>query len=215
MRIFLFAFFIVMSLMPNTAFCESPEAIGRFNMVQGTVTLIRSSKTKVTNYFEIKQNDPIYAGDHIETGEDGYITLLFIDETELSVGPHGKLTIDEYVYDPSFVVENKSRFNILNAAFSYIGGKMAEYQDSDISIDVNFGSIGIRGTKILRTMRDMECWIFLEEGHITVSNDAGTVELLPGEGTRLSDKAIAPVAPEIWSDEKITLIRNDISPVKE
>ena len=172
-------------------------AVGRFDGVTDTAALFRSTEQKPIT---IKTGDPIYLNDRIETGAAAHLTLHFIDDTEIILGPKGKLAVDEYVYDPAAPAHNKARFKILDTAFSFLDGKVAKVKNPDVKIDLNFGSIGIRDTRLLRGMRDNKCLIYLQQGSITVSNDGGSIPLKPGQMTQMEARSHAPRSAQGWKD---------------
>lgn len=42
----------------------------------------------------------IFRDEHITTGPEGHLHILFRDESNMTLGPNAAITIDEYVYDP-------------------------------------------------------------------------------------------------------------------
>jgi hypothetical protein len=182
-------------------------AVGRFDGVTGTATLFRSTGEKPLT---AKAGDPVYLNDRIETGAAAHLTLHFIDDTEIILGPNGKLAVDEYVYDPAAPAHNKARYKILDAAFSFLDGKIAKVKNPDVKIDLNFGSIGIRGTRLLRGMRDHKCLIYLQAGSITVSNNGGSVPLKPGQMTQMDARSRAPRSAQGWKDGDIGWVTSQL-----
>ena len=159
----------------------------------------------------LNSGDPIFLNDLILTDEGDHAEIEFVDKTTIAQnGAEGKLSIDEYVYDPENPAENKARYNVLRASFKYVSGLIAK-ENNDVEIGLDFGSIGIRGTTIYRSMKDEECWIYLEEGKIQVKNKAGYVTLNPDDGTRLRSKSLAPLPAKPWSAEKIAWIKSEVA----
>src|ERR1700760_3565432 len=111
------------------------SAIGRFDNVTGAATLFRSTEQKP---LAVKTGDAVYLNDRIETGASTHLTLHFIDDTEIILGPKGKLAVDEYVYDPAAPAQNKARFKILDTAFSFLDGNVAKVKNPNVKIDLNF-----------------------------------------------------------------------------
>jgi hypothetical protein len=173
-------------------------------MSRGAVSLYQTGRSVAT---PAAKGTVLFRGDEIETGKDGAVTVTTADGGVITMGAGGTIVIDDYLFDPAAPARNKARFKLLHAAFSYVGGKMDAMKGADVRMDLDFGSIGIRGTKLIRGMKDMECWIYLEDGAITVFNDGGTVTLAPGQGTRMKAKTAAPLAPEGWTDEQVAWIR--------
>ncbi|HTK85778.1 MAG TPA: FecR domain-containing protein [Patescibacteria group bacterium] len=177
--------------------------------VRGTVT---GRHAGLTTAVPLGVNYPIFVGDTIETGDDGRVALTFADGAQIGLGPKGKLVIDEYVYDPAKPDTGKVRLGILDTVFELIDGDLGKAKNADVQLNLNYGSIGIRGTHILRGIKDGECWVYVMDGSVDVFNDAGHIHLAAGEGTKMKDKKIAPIAAQHWSDADIKWIRDTLRP---
>lgn len=191
----------------SPARADSKASIGNYTFLKGSARVTHSGE--VTQH-SVTQGAPVYAGDIIETAASSAVSVRFIDDTEISLGQSGSLTIDDYVYDPESTENNKARYQVLKTAFSYVSGKISHKANPDVTIGLDFGSIGIRGTKLFRGMRDGECWIYLEEGLITVSNEGGSVNIEPQQMTRLSSKTAEPLNPAPWSTVDASWIKQEI-----
>lgn len=49
----------------------------------------------------LKSGDKVFMGDKIETGTDGQLQILLLDQTVFTLGPSSAITVDEFVYDPN------------------------------------------------------------------------------------------------------------------
>ena len=184
------------------------NAIGKATDITGTVMVERAGQSATQ---ELQIDDPIFLHDTILTDEGDYAEIEFIDETLIAISDaQGRLSIDEYVYDPEKPEENKARFNILRSSFKYVSGLVGK-ENHDVKIGLDFGSIGIRGTTIYRAMRDGECWIYLEDGKIQVKNKAGFVTLNPNDGTRMRSNKIAPLPAKPWAQKNIDWIKAEVA----
>lgn len=157
----------------------------------------------------LKANTEISLGDVIETQNNTHVEVEFIDGTNITIGSNGILTIDDFVYDAEGKKLDKARFSILRTAFIYLSGTHDEKAQPDVAVKVDFGSIGIRGTKLYRGMRDGKCWIYLEDGAITVSNKAGISNLSPGQLTTMSSLTKAPSPAVSWTAEDLAWIKTE------
>ncbi len=152
----------------------------------------------------------VYLGDTFVTKDDeSFVQVDFIDKTNITMnGMDSTLTIDEYIFDPENVDNGKAKFSVLKGSFEFVGGLLDKGKEENVQIDLDFGSIGVRGTKIRRSMKNDECWIYLEDGEIRVFNDGGEVFMKPGDGTRMSAKTKAPTPAKPWSVENVKWIRS-------
>jgi hypothetical protein len=78
--------------------------------------------TSIEGKGEFKVNDEASVGDIIKTGEKGSVTILFNDESMLTLGPNSSARLDTYK-DGS---PGESRLTILTGQFRYFPGKILE-----------------------------------------------------------------------------------------
>ncbi|HYD18577.1 MAG TPA: hypothetical protein VEF76_08875 [Patescibacteria group bacterium] len=199
-----FVAFIAVLLMTTAA--QAGEFAGYLREVTGTATIDRGAGAK-----PLHKGDDIAVGDRLATGKDGRIRIEFADGGELVLAQNGKLTVDEYVYDPKKPKEGKAEMTVLDTAFAFTGGWLDKGPAPDVKMNLNFGTIGVRGTKLLRAMNKGECWIYLQTGAIDVYNKGGKVSLKPGEGTIMTATTKSPAAPHIWPKREIDWIRGAVA----
>src|SRR5579872_7378900 len=76
----------------------NPEAVsaraGIIKSVEGQVTVGRGDAS-----LPAQVGMPVYQADRVLTGPDGRTGITFEDNTLLSLGPSGKLSIDRFVFD--------------------------------------------------------------------------------------------------------------------
>ncbi len=178
------------------------QTIGTIENLKGTATL--NGKTA------LEKGMPISAEDIIKTGPASVVTVVLADDTSITFGENGEMSVDEYVYNTENPESNKARYTLLHTAFQYVSGKISKSQNPDIDIKIDYGSIGIRGTKILRAMKDGECWIYIEEGTVNVSNEHGNVELGQNQGAIIKSIDTSPVAHN-FTDTQLQTIRDDLN----
>jgi hypothetical protein len=76
------------------------------------------------------------------------VHIVFVDNTDFTVGQNANLTIDEYVYDPNSHAGN-SQFGILRGAFVYTSGLIGHTDPDNKHVKTAYGSIGVRGTEFI------------------------------------------------------------------
>jgi hypothetical protein len=100
----------------------------------------------------------------IETGEGATAEFRFADDTVFAMSQNSKITLDEFVYDPSGKGIGKLAVTALVGSFRFISGKVPK---DNIAIDTPQGSIGVRGTAFdLYVADDGETSVGLIEGEI-------------------------------------------------
>ena len=131
----------------NPAPAPEPTPIGVVQTSsEGTITVIHAGTTTPV---PLGPGDTIDLNDTIETAPGAKATILFNDNTEFTLGEKSKLKIDDYIYDPNGHSKNKAHWSILQGAFQYISGLIAEKDAASVNIDTPYGSIGIRGTEFV------------------------------------------------------------------
>lgn len=203
MRAFILGFlFLAATFGTTTAFAA--DGVGTIDEIQGAVTLVRGAKAKAVRLHE---KEAVHRGDVIRTGAGAHVRVVFADGTEITMAEKGELTVDDFVYDPAAAKGNKARFSILKTAFMYVGGFIDKARNADVELRLDLGNIGIRGTRIYRTMQHGECWVYVEEGAIAVHNDGGAVSLIAGQGTIMRSRATAPTLPRAWTKAEIATMK--------
>jgi len=86
----------------------------------------------------------IYANQTVRTGNRGMADLLFLDKTNLSVGPTSEVRLDKFVYDPTgsagSVVIQATR-----GSFRWVTGSQAKHA---YQVSTPHGTLGVRGTVV-------------------------------------------------------------------
>jgi len=195
---------------PDTTVAEDNDRapIGTIIEIEGTAYI---SNTNITSNKEAKINTAIYLNDVVETGASSKALILFIDDTEITIGDNARLTIDEYIFDAKEPSENKGRFSILRGTFLFVSGLITKTQRPDVEIETPYGSIGIRGTTLWGGMLDGEYGVQVEDGEVTLNTDTGRINIGKGFGSFVKNRKSQPSQPKRWSDEKIARARKNIA----
>jgi len=187
------------------------ESIGRVDVVEGIVEVIRSDGTRLI----LTKGDNIYQNDTILTSDNGSIGITFIDDTIFSLSGNGEMVIDELIYD-NIQHEGKFSSNIIMGVFSFISGEIAKSSPEGMTIKTPVATLGIRGTKIagkasaegsentisLLPETDREGNMLV--GELVVNNAAGTVVLNQvGATVKMTSSFQPPPPPTISSQQEI------------
>jgi FecR-like protein len=137
-----------------------------------------------TNIQSLSAGNEIYANESIRTGNLGQADLVFVDKTNLTVGPASEVRLDKFVYDPNGP-RGQVVMKITKGAFRFVTGT----QDHNAyKVTTPFGTLGVRGTVVemviqpkgTRRQRADKCdaKIRLVEGRATYRTSSGkTAEL--------------------------------------
>jgi ferric-dicitrate binding protein FerR (iron transport regulator) len=95
-----------------------------------------------TAFQTLAPGSELHANETVRTGEAGKADLVFIDRTNLTVGPTSEVVLDKFVYDP--VGSNgKVVLQATRGAFRFATGTQ---DHSAYQIKTPYGSLGVRGT---------------------------------------------------------------------
>jgi FecR protein len=93
---------------------------------------------------DVKTGSQVYPDETVRTGDSAVADLVFIDNTNLSVGPISEVRLDKFVYDPT----GSSGRVVLQAtkgAFRFVTGSQ---DHRAYEVRTPFGSLGVRGTVV-------------------------------------------------------------------
>ena len=78
-----------------TAVVLAQEAVGSVSVVGGTVR-----GTIATAVRELAPGDSVFEGETILTGAESAVVIVFLDASEVTLGPDSKLVLETLVFDP-------------------------------------------------------------------------------------------------------------------
>ncbi len=88
------------------------DPAGRVTEIKGTVQALHSDGRADI----LKLNAAVYVGDRIQTGPSGRVTMLFLDDSVLTLASKTKIEINALVYKP--------KENLRSSVFSLVQGKL-------------------------------------------------------------------------------------------
>jgi hypothetical protein len=116
---------------------EVPE-IGEAELV---VSLVRGRLGQSTRELAIKDN--VFIEEVIETDADAAARIVFLDGTELSLGPSSLMVLDRYVYDPN-TGAGEMAMRMVPGVFEFASG---DIPSADDDLGTPFGNLAVRGTR--------------------------------------------------------------------
>jgi hypothetical protein len=122
------------------------DEAGRVTEVQGTVQALHSDGQADI----LKLNAKVYVGDRIQTGPSGRVTMLFLDDSVLTLASKTKIEINSLVYKPK---ENLrcSVFSLVEGKLkAAVGGWFSETgQENQWQLRTPTAVAGVRGTSLV------------------------------------------------------------------
>ena len=175
--------------------------IGRVDETVGEVTATRVDGTTVN----LTKDSPVFQGDILETGAGGAVAVVFIDETEFSLGEDGRMVLDELIFDRTSL-EGSSTFSVIQGVFVFVSGEIAANNPDEMIVRTPVATLGIRGTKVagkaaaegaLNTVTMMPESGGTVTGSITVSTQTSSITLNTAWQTTAVSSVFEAPAPAI------------------
>ena len=98
----------------------------------------------------------------VSTGRDSAAKIVFVDQTNLSIGPQARIVLDELVF-PGDAARGRAVVNLTEGAFRFVSGLLPK---ENYEIRTATATIGIRGTRFSVLSARGVTTITLEEGAI-------------------------------------------------
>jgi hypothetical protein len=153
---------------------------------QGPVTVIHAGTTTPV---PLEPGDTIAMNDTIQTGPGAKVSILFDDNTEITLGEKTKLKVDDYVYDPDGN-SNKASYSFLEGVFQYVGGLIEKNHPADVHVNTPVDGIGIRGTEFIAKVNPAS-------NSLEVDLISGAIALTPNGSTTAAPTTSAPAQIEV------------------
>src|SRR5262245_35392289 len=96
------------------------------------------------NLQTLSPGSELHAKDTVRTGNFGQADLVFIDSTNLTVGPTSEVVLDEFVYDPTGSA-GRVVMQATRGAFRFVTGKQ---DHRAYALKTPYGTLGVRGTVV-------------------------------------------------------------------
>ncbi len=155
-----------MITMPN-AYAQNQAAI--VIVATGEVFAVDAQQSKR----ELQRRSKIFEGDTLVTGNNGRAQVRFIDGAVISLRPDTEINIQKYRYGEAKADEG-SLMTLLKGGFRTITGAIGKEKYKLIT---SMATIGIRGTHYEAVINNNQLYVALWDGGVSVSNNAGHIDL--------------------------------------
>jgi hypothetical protein len=121
----------------------SAERIGMVKTLEPSASAIREG-VKVN----LAVGSKIFEGDMVVTDTDGMVGITFNDGSMLTLGPDGKVVVDNYLFNLS---EKKLTFlsQVLKGTVTFMSGAINKIAPGSVRFKTPTATLGLRGTKII------------------------------------------------------------------
>lgn len=116
--------------------------VGRVAEIKGSLIV-----TDNNNYSRLAVTGaPIYQGDLLQTGNDGYAVLAFRDKGRITLQSDTSFKVDTLEFNDVQAKEGKALFELIQGGLRALTGLIGEQDKEDYQMNTPVATIGIRGT---------------------------------------------------------------------
>lgn len=155
----------------------------------------------------LQRRSKVFVGDTLVTGPEGRAQVRFIDGAVVSLRPETELNIQKYRYGKSKADEG-SLMTLIKGGFRTITGAIGK---ENYKLITNLATIGIRGTHYEAVIENNQLFVALWDGGVTVSNNAGQIDLGLGANYNFGMVQSGNIEPQGQIDPPAAII-NDTQP---
>jgi hypothetical protein len=137
-------FLVAIALFSTVAYASDAIHIGAATSVVNDVLTPTPTGDK-----KIRINDELFFKQQVITKENSTLIITFRDSSTFSVAPQSVVVLDEFIFNPSEGILEKS-IKVLKGSFRYISG--FPIKNSITKIVTPFGTAGIRGSAVQGTI---------------------------------------------------------------
>ena len=189
------ALFALLHAAPGAA-----QSIGNARSITNQVDGILRGATR-----SLAVGSSVFSNEVVHTGDAASAQLVFLDSTNLSVGPRSSVTLDRFVYNPDRntgrVVVRASR-----GVFRFVTGTQPS---RDYTVETPVATIGVRGTVFDLLVRADRTVVLLVEGAVVVTAHGGRTVSLTVPGTAVTVYAGGRIdGPKPWNGPIIDTASN-------
>ncbi|MFN3890980.1 MAG: FecR domain-containing protein [Beijerinckiaceae bacterium] len=143
----------------------------------------------------IALGDRVFANQGVQTAPQSMAKFVFLDDTNMTIGPDSRAKLDSFVFDPAGAGK-KISFSATKGAFRFVSGKSPS---EAYSVQTPHAHIGVRGTTYDVRVQNGRTLVVLQQGAVNVClrNSARCRELnQPGQSLVVTGNDIAgPISP--------------------
>jgi len=150
----------------------------------------------------LRRGSKINSGDTVVTKHRSMLQMRMADKGFIALRGNSKFKIDKFVYKKG-KKKDKSHFNLLRGGFRAITGFIGKRNRAAYKVKTVSATIGIRGTDFTARICNNDCgdgngnannglYVGVSKGGVTLTNDAGTLNLNPLQNGYVAGKKFTP-----------------------
>lgn len=135
------------------------QQIGATTVIQNDVSRLKGSQKSA-----LASGDTVFRDETVQTGADALAKIVFLDQTNLSIGPSARVSLNQYVYSADRPA-GKVALNLLKGTYRFVTGDLDK---KAYEINTPVATIGVRGTVFDVATTGARSIVTLLEGAVTV-----------------------------------------------
>lgn len=159
-----------------TADARAAETIGVAAVARNEVNGVLPSRS-----FRISAGQSVFRSEIVKTGQDSSAKLVFVDSTNLAIGPKSMVSLDKFVFSGASTY-NKAAVNLAKGAFRFTSGR-SDKRAYEINTPV--ATLAVRGTILEILSQAYRTFVRLVQGGVRACTRTKprrcTVLTIPGE----------------------------------
>ena len=146
-----------------------PAQVGKVIAQRGQTLAVGKNNVKR----KLSVGNPVFVGDKLITGEDGFMRLKMVDQAQLDIRCFSIMVIEEYTLKPA---SRTSILNLLQGSLRKVTGEIGRLGEDIYELKTPVASVGVRGTEYaLRVFQSRGC-----DGSVDTGEDAMYLEVIKG-----------------------------------
>lgn len=159
---------------PNVLAAADPAASVQFT--SGHVTATAANTTR-----SLAKGDGIFAGDRVDTAENGRVQMRFTDGGLVSLMPNTTFSVDAYLHGDDADEANNLVFGMLKGGLRTVTGAIGKVKHDQYELKTPVATLGIRGTEYVAVLRPANTLrVHVGRGKVVITNDHGSLEVPEG-----------------------------------
>lgn len=187
--------FAALSLATLAPALAAPREVGVVARVDRQAVALQAGQSR-----DMAPQGPVFFKDTIRTGAESRLEAKLADDTVLTLGENGKITVDEFVYKPG-AEGGKLALSVARGAFLFVGGKIEGPTGGNVAIKTAVGTLGVRGTTVWGGAIDGGYGVLVLDGEVVLRTKRGSVLMRKGQGTMVYGGR-APEAAAPWPEDR-------------
>ncbi|OEJ65586.1 hypothetical protein BEN30_14125 [Magnetovibrio blakemorei] len=150
---------------------QAADDVGAVERARGVTMVVRQDIIQ-----PLQLGSGVQVLDHLQTGDDARLHVVFADGSDLSMGSSSDLMIDDMVYEPA--QRGHGVLRLTKGVFRLVSGQVNKVPGGTLTIRTPLATIGVRGTDFWgqQTSEKLEMAL-LDDGELTITTAQGTVTL--------------------------------------